>query len=149
MQRTITSLDELVLFAREVLSLLPAHPDRATILGLRGNLGAGKTAFTKELARALGVREEVTSPTFVIERRYLTADPRFSSLVHIDAYRLDGAKELERIRFAETAAEPARLIVIEWPEIVSSALPEDTHMLSFEVGAHGERTVILSDNGQP
>lgn len=146
MQRTIRSLDELASLAREVLAALPVRPERATVLGLSGDLGAGKTAFTKEIARALGVAGEVTSPTFVIEKRYATRDPRFRSLVHIDAYRLAGPKELERIGFRRTVAMPERLIVVEWPEIVSTELPEDAYKFTLKTGEHDERTVILPDD---
>jgi tRNA threonylcarbamoyladenosine biosynthesis protein TsaE len=146
MKRRIATLEELSVFAGEIARALTPQEDRATILGLSGDLGAGKTAFTKSLARALGVEEEITSPTFVIEKRYRTTDPRFPSLVHIDAYRLRDANELARIRFTETASDPNRLIIIEWPEIVSAALPADAPILRFHVGENEERTVILPDN---
>lgn len=143
--RIIRSLEELASLARDVVSVLPLHHDRATLLGLSGELGAGKTAFTKEVARALGVRGEVTSPTFVIEKRYSTGDTRFPSLVHIDAYRLAGPEELERIGFRETTSIPGRLVILEWPEIVAGALPQDMSVITLRSGANQERIVILPD----
>src|SRR3989338_3678065 len=76
----------------------------ATVVGLSGDLGSGKTSFVQGVANALGVSEHVTSPTFILERIYKLSVPKpstydlvpntFSHLVHIDAYRLDSASEL-------------------------------------------------------
>jgi tRNA threonylcarbamoyladenosine biosynthesis protein TsaE len=146
MKRSIATLNDLSIIARDVLNALPSYEHQATLLGLSGDLGSGKTAFTKELAKALGVSVEVTSPTFVIEKRYATSDTRFPSLVHIDAYRLSKSAELDRLRFRETIASPGRIVVIEWPELVADALPEGIPIIQFSHGANNEeRIVILPD----
>ncbi len=88
----------------------------ATIVGLSGHLGAGKTAFTKAVAAELGVAEEVTSPTFVIMKIYETTNARWPRLVHIDAYRLERREELEALRWEELVADRNNLILVEWPE---------------------------------
>ncbi|MEK7514295.1 MAG: tRNA (adenosine(37)-N6)-threonylcarbamoyltransferase complex ATPase subunit type 1 TsaE, partial [Patescibacteria group bacterium] len=67
---------------------------RAKIVGLIGELGAGKTAFVKEVAHLLGVKDTLTSPTFVIEKIYPLKGKQFKKLIHIDAYRLSEGKEL-------------------------------------------------------
>jgi tRNA threonylcarbamoyladenosine biosynthesis protein TsaE len=118
----------------------------ATILALSGDLGSGKTAFVKALASALGIKETITSPTFVIEQIYvLPNNSFFDRLIHIDAYRLEKASELERLGWAEIATNPRNLICFEWPENVaglshfSSArrlqfrfIDENTREISFE-----------------
>lgn len=105
---------------------------RATVLALRGNLGAGKTALTKALGKALGVKRAITSPTFVIEKIYkLSPSAPFEHLVHIDAYRLEGKRELEAIGWDEALAHHANLIVIEWPEQVPGALPRHAFTLDL------------------
>lgn len=129
MQRTINSIQALHDFALEFISTLPKHADRATLVLLSGDLGAGKTAFVKEVAMILGVNEEVQSPTFVIERRYTLSEQRFQSLVHIDAYRLESEAEFSPLRFNETKSDAANLIFVEWPEQVGlSSREADAHL---------------------
>lgn len=130
--RTVRSLEELNAFAREFLAGISPLPDRATVVGLSGDLGSGKTAFVKACAEALGVVEAITSPTFVLEKRYtLPKGAHWKYLIHIDAYRLNGSAELKPLRFSETIADPGNLVLIEWPEIVADALPKDRMVLSF------------------
>jgi tRNA threonylcarbamoyladenosine biosynthesis protein TsaE len=106
-----------------LLQTLPAPTQHATVVGFSGELGAGKTTFTKELAKQLGVSESVVSPTFVIMKRYTTNHPLFKTLIHIDAYRLTNPEELRKLGLGEWYEKPNTLIVIEWPEHVLGALP--------------------------
>src|SRR3989344_6375005 len=101
---------------------------QATVLGLRGDLGAGKTTLAQGIARELGVIEHVTSPTFILERIYKLGLPeaKWERLVHIDAYRLDDEKELKHLGWQALLADPANLILIEWPERVEGSMPVDT-----------------------
>lgn len=111
--------------ARTLLeSLVPG--ETATVLGLSGDLGAGKTTLTQEIARALGVQEQVVSPTFVIAKFYETTDARFTQLIHIDAYRIEEIAELQTLGFERMLALPNTLIIIEWPERVKELLPQST-----------------------
>lgn len=126
MKTVIThSLEETQNLAKDWLNSLPIISDEATIVGLYGNLGSGKTAFTQCVGRELGIKEVMTSPTFVIEKFYETSHPHFKRLIHIDAYRLDSGKELEILNFEELVSNPNNLIVIEWPENVKEILPEN------------------------
>ena len=104
----------------------------ATVVGLSGDLGSGKTAFVKGVARVLGVKNNVTSPTFVLEKIY-NLPPRkgFSKLVHIDAYRLEHKKELAALKWNEIIQDPETLVFIEWPECVKGALPKDATRIEF------------------
>lgn len=98
----------------------------ATIVTLSGDLGAGKTAYAKAIARAYGVVDEVNSPTFVIERIYKTeTGSLFERVIHIDAYRLESAHELEVLGWREIAAVPTNLIILEWPERVADLIPTE------------------------
>jgi tRNA threonylcarbamoyladenosine biosynthesis protein TsaE len=91
----------------------------ATIVALSGELGAGKTAFVKGVAKALNLEEVVTSPTFVIEKVYYLENMQpFTHLVHLDCYRLEGGKEMHAVGWNETATDPGNLIFLEWPEKV-------------------------------
>ena len=92
------------------------------LLVLTGELGAGKTTFAQGVGAGLGVRGEVTSPTFVISRVH---PPRSSGpgLVHVDAYRLSGVPELDDLDLDESVAESVTLV--EWGEGVAEGLAED------------------------
>ena len=115
------------------------------VVGLEGNLGSGKTTFTQTVARELGVVEQVTSPTFVIQKTYAVTNPvyqgRFKNLVHIDAYRLEQASELEVIGFKKLLSDKGNLIFIEWPERVRELLPENTKIIKFKYIDEGVREI--------
>jgi len=110
----------------------------ATVVGLYGQLGAGKTTFTQAAARALGVCERVTSPTFVIQKTYPLYEQPFTHLVHIDAYRLGGAHDLGPLLFEETLRDKKALVFIEWADRIQDTLPPQTHHIKLTcVGESG------------
>jgi len=96
----------------------------ATVVGLYGELGAGKTAFTQAISKLLGVRSKVASPTFVIMKRYSLKNSKHNFLFHIDAYRLKNEKELLHLGWEEIIKDRNNLIFIEWPENVRKAMPK-------------------------
>ncbi len=122
------SLEETQKIADDFIKNISPKSDTAFVVGLSGNLGAGKTAFTKCIAKSLGVEETVTSPTFVIEKIYELENQKFSHLIHIDAYRLESGEELLNLGWQRIISDPKNLILIEWPEKVSSVMPEHTKM---------------------
>lgn len=126
--------------ARFARGLVP-HTDRATVVALSGDLGAGKTAFVKGVAKALGVAEHVTSPTFVIMKIYHLHDQKFDQLVHIDAYRLKGEHHLKVLGWEELLIDPKNLIMMEWPEEAGGAIPPDALRISFRYSGDNERTI--------
>jgi tRNA threonylcarbamoyladenosine biosynthesis protein TsaE len=119
------SLKETQELAQKWLASLLPKDNGATIVGLYGNLGSGKTAFSQCVAKSLGVKDAVTSPTFVIEKIYETDHKNFGRLIHIDAYRLESGRELQVLKFEDEASNKNNLILIEWPENVKEILPED------------------------
>ncbi|MBP6884655.1 MAG: tRNA (adenosine(37)-N6)-threonylcarbamoyltransferase complex ATPase subunit type 1 TsaE [Candidatus Pacebacteria bacterium] len=131
------SKNEIPAIAREVLSFLKADSSnlQATVIALSGDLGAGKTTLTQAIARELGITENVISPTFIIMKRYPVVSTSYSllttNLVHIDAYRLDSHKELEKLGWAEIISNPENLVLIEWPERVSEIIPKSAHKISL------------------
>ncbi len=131
MKQVTRSLSETHELARAFISGLSPGVRGATVLGLTGNLGAGKTAFMQGMAAALGVQETVTSPTFVLEKIYRLEGQSFSRLVHIDAYRLEGPRELAALGWDELLESPSTLICVEWAERVETVLPENTRRLKF------------------
>ncbi len=140
--RTLAELEEEA--ARFAGSLAPRTG--ATLVTLSGELGAGKTAFTKAVAHALGIEEIVNSPTFVLEKIYQLGGgvSRFARLVHIDAYRLEKGGDLAPLGFDELLHDAGNLILLEWPEKVEDALPEPAVQISLSVQSDGSRTITYA-----
>src|SRR3989338_7177014 len=124
-----------------VRTLFPAGAV-ATVVGLYGDLGAGKTTFVQAIAKALGVVETVNSPTFLIVKSYQFPVQSFKTLIHIDAYRLKNSDELRKLRFDELLADPNNLIIIEWADKVSDILPPDHRQLFFEFVDETTRKIL-------
>lgn len=142
MGRGIQTLAELEAEAGHFASGLTPLKRGATLVTLSGELGAGKTAFTKAIARFFGVEGTVTSPTFVLEKVYLLSEGRpFRRLVHIDAYRLEKGADLAPLGFDELMKDQSNLILFEWPERVGDALPAPTTSVSFVVYPDGSRVI--------
>ena len=138
------SLAETNKIAQDWLAFVEQKPDEATVVGLYGNLGSGKTTFTQAVARELGIKDVITSPTFVIEKLYEinknSVNNNFARLIHIDAYRLEKGGELQALNFEEIVANPNNLILIEWPENVKEILPENHIKIYCEFVDEGTRS---------
>ena len=118
--------------------------EQATVVGLYGELGSGKTTFMKSVARAFGVEEIVTSPTFVIQKSYPLKNKRFSNLYHIDAYRLTSGDDLLTLGWERVLGDPKNIIFIEWPEFISSALPASINTVMFETVDETTRDITIN-----
>lgn len=102
----------------------------ATVVGLYGDLGSGKTCFMQGVGATLGVSEKMVSPTFVIEKIY-KLDGRFKHLIHIDAYRIEKAEEMLHLGWKEIISDLTNLICIEWPEKIADIMPEEHIKINF------------------
>lgn len=116
---------------------------RAVFVALSGDLGAGKTTFSKQIAEKLGVGEQVTSPTFVIQKTYQTTDTEIKQFIHLDAYRLEESKELTSIGFDRTLLQPGSLVFVEWPEKVPEYAQKADLKIHFLVKDENTRLVII------
>ena len=114
------------------------------VIELVGDIGAGKTTFTKGLARALGITDDVQSPTFTISRVYETASDLL--LAHYDFYRLQDAG-IMKAELAESVSDPQTITVIEWSEVVSAVLPRDTLRITLTTVADERRTARMQAGG--
>ncbi len=96
------------------------------ILCLEGDLGAGKTIFTKGVAKGLGYNKNVNSPTFVVMKVYNIENNKkgIENLVHIDAYRLQNSEDIETIGGTEYFAKKNTITIIEWPKNIIDAIPK-------------------------
>ncbi len=138
-------------FAQEFLTNLALRPSsgQATVVGLFGDLGSGKTTFTQSVAKVLGVNENVTSPTFVIEKIYPLdsargREPKWKHLIHIDCYRLESGSEMAKLGWQEIVADPTNLILVEWPEKIADILPADMIKIDFKFIDENTREINLN-----
>jgi len=130
----------------EKATKLSQEKNKSIVVALQGDLGSGKTTFTKQLAKNLGIKENVTSPTFVIQKRFKIENNHFKELIHIDTYRIDLADELVKLGWHHDLVENNNLIVVEWPENISDILPPETITLKFEFVDEVTRKVALIEN---
>jgi len=112
--------------------------EHATLITFSGDLGAGKTTLIQKIAKSLGVKENLQSPTFVIYKRYeiphsgktKNSDSvesnvvMWSSLIHGDMYRLETGDEIKKLGWDQLLADSKNIICVEWPEKVSDVIPE-------------------------
>jgi tRNA threonylcarbamoyladenosine biosynthesis protein TsaE len=112
------------------------------VLLLNGELGAGKTTFIAGIGEALGIAEPVTSPTFVIVRRY---DDGFLPLTHADVYRLGSTGEFDDLDLLETGIDG--VIAIEWGEAVAAMIAGDHLKIELLVDEDGDRLIRLHPHG--
>lgn len=137
-------------FAEQIL----AQSSPSAVFELVGDVGVGKTTFTRGLADGLGVRESVTSPSFTISKRYafplpktqtsLNNTPEEGQLIHYDFYRLDDPG-IMRDELAEALTEPNSVIVVEWGSDVSDLLPANKTRLELALCEDGSRTVKITN----
>ncbi len=121
-------------------------------VGLVGDLGAGKTAFVKGVARFFDIEKTINSPTFVIQKNYEISEEnrskknhKFSQLLHLDMYRLEDEKELANLKWEEYKKDSGNIIFVEWPNQIWKEFPED--MIEIEVHHDGENErIILTKN---
>ena len=125
---------------REILQSEDALP---CVIELVGDVGAGKTTFTKGLARGLEITEEITSPTFTISKVY--ENSRGQRLVHYDFYRLENPGIMVEDLF-ENLHDPRTVTVIEWADTVSEILPANHLRLEILINDDGSRTLNLTKN---
>lgn len=125
---------------REILQSQDALP---CVIELVGDVGAGKTTFTKGLARGLEITEEITSPTFTISKVY--ENSRGQKLVHYDFYRLENPGIMVEDLF-ENLQDPQTVTIIEWADTVSEILPANHLRLEILINDDGSRTLNLTQN---
>jgi tRNA threonylcarbamoyladenosine biosynthesis protein TsaE len=148
----LTTKKDTIAFASKLAkSLQQSNPSTplvrgATLIALVGELGAGKTFFTKALGKALGVKETIKSPSFNLMKIYeiKNKQQKIKTLIHVDCYRLNNSEELVDIGFLDYFDQNNRLIVVEWADKVKGVLPNDAVWIKFEINKNNTRTVIVN-----
>ena len=138
MKIEIHSLQETQEFATKMADLCR---NKQLVITLDGDLGAGKTTWTKSFGKALGVKNVINSPTFTILKDYKQEGG--VPFHHIDAYRLEG--KCQDLGFEDCFDEG--ITVVEWSEFIEDQLPQDHIKISFEEGIDENRTVTLEYTG--
>ncbi len=134
------------------------------VVALVGELGVGKTFFTKALGKALGVKETIKSPSFnlmkiyeISGRRNVETSPsvdglvstrrsaqKIKTLIHVDCYRLNSPEELVDIGLLDYFEYNNTLIMIEWADKIKKILPKNAIWIKFEMGKNGARTATIN-----
>ncbi len=117
---------------------------RALVLGLKGELGGGKTTFLQGFARGLGIKQRILSPTFVILKRFKIKDLRFKNFYHIDCYRLNRDKEILALGFKEIISNKKNIVAVEWAERIKKILPKDAIWIKFDFIDENKRKIRIS-----
>jgi len=148
---------------------------RAVVVALVGDLGSGKTTFVQGFAKALGVKENITSPTFVIQKKFeIRRKPWFSPksppaprlrragetnskskiskfkiLIHIDAYRIDNTQEILDLGWGEMINDSKNIIIVEWADKIKKILPKDSIWIKFKHLIPTKRQIRVQPQPQP
>lgn len=148
------SAEETINFAQKFTQKLKG----GEIIGLIGELGSGKTTFVKGLAEGLGVKEPITSPTFVILKEYAFrhailrplihlrgVSKRLRKFVHIDAYRVENLDDIKSVGVEDYLGRKDVVMVIEWAEKIREILPETTIYIEFKFVDEKSRKIVIED----
>ena len=119
----------------------PPKEKKALVLGLKGDLGGGKTTFLQGFAKGLGIKEKILSPTFIILKKFeirnqlsgesqVTA--KFETFYHIDCYRIKKPKEILDLGFKEIANNYRNIVAVEWADRISKIMPKNSITLLFQ-----------------
>ena len=109
-----------------------------TTVALYGDLGSGKTTFTRYFVEALGIKNRVQSPTFVVARKY-------GDINHVDLYRLTSKEDAIDIGIEEMLVDKNVITLIEWPGIIEELLSEDTVKIYFEYIDENTRKITIKN----
>ena len=134
------------IFAKEILQkkMQNSPVAGAIVIGLRGDLGSGKTTFIQGFAKGFGIGEKILSPTFVILKRFKITKKSFKNFYHIDCYRLKNEKDILELGLKEIILNPDNIVAIEWPEKIKKVLPKKTIIIKFKLIDKNKREITLS-----
>ena len=141
-----TSVEETQQIASDLLDKYIQKGVSPLVFALSGDLGAGKTAFAKGIAKNLGIEESVNSPTFVLMHPYEINKNGFKTFYHIDAYRLESEKDLAPLGIKEILNNKENIVLIEWSERVEKILPENSVRIHIEHLEENKREIIVQDD---
>jgi len=124
------------ILANEILKT-PKQIKVAVVIGLEGNLGAGKTTFIQAVARGMSIKRRLTSPTFVLMKKY-------NNLYHLDCYRIKNSQDVLAMDFKEIISNPKNIVLIEWAEKIRKILPKNKIWIKFKILGKTQRLITFS-----
>jgi tRNA threonylcarbamoyladenosine biosynthesis protein TsaE len=134
------------ILAKEILK--KNTPKKTIILGLEGDLGGGKTTFLQGLAKGLGIKEKILSPTFIIMRRlripFRQTAGQFKNFYHFDYYRVSKPKDVSILGFKKIISQPKNIVAVEWADRLHKILPRDVLVLRFKFIAKNKREIKIA-----
>lgn len=113
----------------------------ALVIVLNGDIGSGKTTFVQGFAKGLGVKEKITSPTFVIMKKFKIHRMGFNNLFHLDCYRITKPKEILSLGFKEIISDNKNIVLIEWAENIRRYLPKNKIVVHFDFIDENTRSI--------
>ena len=128
---------------RAAAEIAAAYPDGA-VIALEGDLGAGKTVFSRGFGRALGITEPISSPTYTIIQEYRCPDGR--DFYHLDLYRIDNPAAALAFGVDEYFDRPGSFALIEWPERIDRLLPDGVVRIKIRHLGENEREIQWETN---
>jgi tRNA threonylcarbamoyladenosine biosynthesis protein TsaE len=134
-QKVTKSVIETQELAKEIATTV-----QGGVLALYGDLGSGKTTFVQGLAKSLGIKQRIISPTFIIMREYDVTDAK-GKFYHIDLYRTELARDITLLGLKEIMEDTKNIVVIEWPEKLGAFLPKQAKKIQFRYISENEREI--------
>lgn len=139
-------------FAGEILATAMSRRNLAIgalVLALAGDLGSGKTAFAQNFAEALGVKEKIKSPTFIIFRKSKIENKKwreigFENFYHFDVYRINNEKEILNLGWEEIISNPENIVLVEWADKIENILPKNSMRINFKHLKGDKREIVFS-----
>ena len=123
---------------KQLAEKLAKKAKRGDVYALYGDLGSGKTTFTRYFVEALGIKNRIQSPTFVIARKY-------DFVNHLDLYRITNEQELREFGLQEYLEDSDSITLMEWPELAENFLPQNTIRIKFEYVNENSRKITAYD----
>lgn len=147
MKKISRSIEQTHKIAKEVLDKALSFSvvfNKAVVIALEGDLGSGKTHFVQGFAKHLDIKEKITSPTFVILKRFKIGGAKIRNLIHIDAYRIEKPEEILELRWNEFINDPSNIILVEWADKIRNVLPKKYFLIKLEVVSEKERSIDIN-----
>ena len=132
---------------------LSVKKNKAIVLAMEGDLGGGKTTFIQGFAKGLRIKENITSPTFVILKKFeicrypiskKTRNRISTNFYHIDAYRLEKPEDLIDLGIENILLDSSNIVAIEWSEKIQKILPKDAVKIKFEFVDESTRKISIN-----
>ena len=128
---------------KKIIQKLSEENKEAVVIALKGELGSGKTTFVQGIAKGLGIKDKILSPTFVLMKKYKIPNSQ-KRFYHIDCYRIKRAQDLSALSLQKLFSDSQNIIVIEWAERIEKILPKDAIILNFKNREQNQREIFVN-----